>query len=669
MFFAFPYFLYGLFLVSIPIALHLINRSRADKMQFSSLLFVRQINQSDIKKLKLKDLILLMLRILFIVCVVLAFSGLHIKPQKGLPGNEKSKTVIIQDDSYSISHDSLLQKQFKIQDELQRLFSDEFIFKVYKSSEILTGEKTDELKPSLLTADYSSIFARLTDKADNIILFSDRQAVNFRNKINNSEKYNPNIILFDVSEKDINNVGISSLKPESSFWDKSAIGTFILKIKNFNNYDVPDISVNIFVNDIQQSGKNISVNANQEKELSFEVGPQNKDYLNIRVSISCDDMSDNLKEDDEAFCSLNFRKSINVGIIGGKNGNNKYLLAAIKSLQQNGNIIYPNVINNLNDNNSYDALMIYDDFVLNDNDLRQLTTYINGGKGIFLFLTMNSDIVNLNKLLSEYINSVKIDRISGVDSSINEVTIEPNHPLYKGIFTNKKEEFSIGNIKNIYSVLPSANSFPIMKLKDGRPVILETNTNAGRLLISTISPDETMSSFAENDIFAPIINRSIFYLSSDIGSDEYNVAGKNNFFVYRSSHGKVIISNPTGQKKEILLSSKSDKNIFSIPISDFFLQKGIYTVSDSIGENPEYFPMNADINEGSILRNDNKDIINYFAGSGLENVSIVKSISELEKSLTQIRKGTDLTSIFLVLGIIFLISEIMFNLFYKKIKR
>ena len=669
MFFAFPYFLYGLFLVSIPIALHLINRSRADKMQFSSLLFVRQINQSDIKKLKLKDLILLMLRILFIVCVVLAFSGLHIKPQKGLPGNEKSKTVIIQDDSYSISHDSLLQKQFKIQDELQRLFPDEFIFKVYKSSEILTGEKTDELKPSLLTADYSSIFARLTDKADNIILFSDRQAVNFRNKINNSEKYNPNIILFDVSEKDINNVGISSLKPESSFWDKSAIGTFILKIKNFNNYDVPDISVNIFVNDIPQSGKNISVNANQEKELTFEVGPQNKDYLNIRTSISCDEMSDKLKEDDEAFCSLNFRKSINVGIIGGKNGNNKYLLAAIKSLQQNGNIIYPNVINNLNDNNSYDALMIYDDFVLNDNDLRQLTTYINGGKGIFLFLTMNSDIVNLNKLLSEYINSVKIDRISGVDSSINEVTIEPNHPLYKGIFTNKKEEFSIGNIKNIYSVLPSANSFPIMKLKDDRPVILETNTNAGRLLISTISPDETMSSFAENDIFAPIINRSIFYLSSDIGSDEYNIAGKNNFFVYGSNNGKVIISNPAGQKKEILLPSKSDKNIFSIPISDFFLQKGIYKVSDSMGENPEYFSMNADINEGSLLRNDDRDIINYFAASGLENVSIVKSLSELEKSLTQIRKGTDLTSIFLILGIIFLISEIMFNLLYKKIKR
>lgn len=669
MFFAFPYFLFGLLLVSIPIALHLINRSRADKMQFSSLLFVKQINQSDIKKLKLKDLILLMLRILFIVCVVLAFSGLHIKPHKGLPGNEKSKTTVIIDDSYSMSHDSLLQKQFKIQNEIQRLFSDGFIFKVYKSSEILTGEKKDELKPSLLSADYSAIFARLTDKADNIILLSDRQAANFKNKINNSAEHNPNIILYDVSENEINNIGISFLKPESSFWDKSAIGTFILKIKNFNNYDVPDVSVNISVNDIPQSGKSISVNANQEKELTFEIGPQNKDYLNIRVSISCDEMSDNLKEDDEAFCSLNFRKSINVAIIGGKNGNNKYLLAAIKSLQQNGNIIYPNVVYNFNDIYSYDAVMIYDDFVLNDNDLRQLTTYINGGKGIFLFLTMNSDIVNLNKLLSEYINSVKIDKISGVDSSFTEVTIEPNHPLYKGIFTNKKEEFSIGSIKNIYSVLPNANSYSIMKLKDGRPVILETNTNAGRLLISTISPDNTMSPFAENDIFAPIINRSIFYLSSDIGNDEYNVAGKNNIFVYGGNHGKVIISNPTGLKKEIYLPSKSDKNIFSIPISDFFLQKGIYTVNDSTGGNPEYFSVNADINEGSVLRKDNNDIINYFAGSGLENVSIVKSISELEKSLTQIRKGTDLTSIFLVLGIIFLISEIMFNLFYKKIKR
>ena len=159
MFFAFPYFLYGLFLVSIPIALHLINRSRADKMQFSSLLFVRQINQSDIKKLKLKDLILLMLRILFIVCVVLAFSGLHIKPQKGLPGNEKSKTVIIQDDSYSISHDSLLQKQFKIQDELQRLFPDEFIF---TGTKIEVAKQIGNAVPCALAARVAdSVFALL----------------------------------------------------------------------------------------------------------------------------------------------------------------------------------------------------------------------------------------------------------------------------------------------------------------------------------------------------------------------------------------------------------------------------------------------------------------------------------------------------------------------------
>jgi len=672
-FFSNPLYLIGLAFISIPVILHLFNLQKANKVKFSSLLFVKQVKESDIKRLKLKDLLLLIIRILYITFIVLAFSGLHIKSRLNFIGNEKNKTAIIIDDSYSLDFNNLITKQFQISNDILSKYSGNNEFRIYKSSQIITDDfadrNIDTLKPSLLRADVSNIFARIVENYDNIILFTDKQASNYIDKIIPNDKLiNSDIIIYDVSEGPVNNIGIESINNISDIPDKSAVQKIKIKIKNFNNFDTPDLSLKIYLNDIEAGEIRVSLTANEEKELFYDVSPQSEDYINLKIILYCDDKINYLKEDDYAYYSINFGRENNIGIIGGDNSDIKYILASFNSFQDNGNIIRIKTLNKFSEINNYDAIIIYNDFSLSEDNMRELISYSNTGKGIFLFLTLKSDIKNLNKFFKDYANSIMISRLEKMDTTDLQTTIDINHPIYNGIFQNDKTEFYFGNIKNIYSVVMNNSSAAIMTLKNSYPIIIETNTNAGKLLISTLSPDEKMSSFAQSDIFAPLINRSIYYLISRDNYSKYNVIGKNNFITLYNKSNTVKIKNPIGDEEILNTSSDKNEKIINIPLRKFYLNNGIYAISDSLQNVRQYFSLNTDIVEGSTAKISDEDIKKYFSEGSFGKVSIVNKTARIGEILNEKKNGTDLSSIFLILGIIFLILEIIYNLNFNKFK-
>ena len=54
-----PFFLLGAMAAALPVLVHLVRRTRATKIQFSSLMFLRRIEQRTIRKRKLRNLALL----------------------------------------------------------------------------------------------------------------------------------------------------------------------------------------------------------------------------------------------------------------------------------------------------------------------------------------------------------------------------------------------------------------------------------------------------------------------------------------------------------------------------------------------------------------------------------------------------------------------------------
>ena len=66
-----PNLLYALIAVAIPIIIHLINLRKRQKIYFSSIRFLKEIKQENNKKLQIKNLLILLSRILAIIFLVM----------------------------------------------------------------------------------------------------------------------------------------------------------------------------------------------------------------------------------------------------------------------------------------------------------------------------------------------------------------------------------------------------------------------------------------------------------------------------------------------------------------------------------------------------------------------------------------------------------------------
>jgi len=100
-----PLLLFGLAAAAIPVILHLLNLRKLRTVDFSTLAFLKELQQSKVRRLKLRQILLLIIRTLMIVFIVLAFARPAL--EGSLPsafGSKASSTIaIVLDDSYSMA--------------------------------------------------------------------------------------------------------------------------------------------------------------------------------------------------------------------------------------------------------------------------------------------------------------------------------------------------------------------------------------------------------------------------------------------------------------------------------------------------------------------------------------------------------------------------------------
>jgi hypothetical protein len=98
-----PLFLFGLAAAAIPIVIHLFTRRRPREVRFPSLEFLSEVNQSEIRRLKLKQWLLLALRTLAVACIALAMARPALRGTAGLAGGAATSAVVLVDRSASMA--------------------------------------------------------------------------------------------------------------------------------------------------------------------------------------------------------------------------------------------------------------------------------------------------------------------------------------------------------------------------------------------------------------------------------------------------------------------------------------------------------------------------------------------------------------------------------------
>ncbi|MGH9760499.1 MAG: BatA domain-containing protein, partial [Blastocatellia bacterium] len=100
-----PFFLVGALAAGLPILVHLVRRTRSVRLPFSSLMFLRRIEQKTIRRRKLRNLLLLALRCAALLFLALAFARPYFSGNSGkAAASTDTRTVILVDTSYSMRY-------------------------------------------------------------------------------------------------------------------------------------------------------------------------------------------------------------------------------------------------------------------------------------------------------------------------------------------------------------------------------------------------------------------------------------------------------------------------------------------------------------------------------------------------------------------------------------
>ncbi|MCG8608063.1 BatA domain-containing protein, partial [bacterium] len=104
-------FLWGIAAASIPVIIHLIKRNKAVKLPFAAIRFLQIEPNRRVKSQKLKQLILLLMRMAALVLLALAFARPFMAGAGagGIWGEESKAAVVLIDNSFSMGYDNRLQ--------------------------------------------------------------------------------------------------------------------------------------------------------------------------------------------------------------------------------------------------------------------------------------------------------------------------------------------------------------------------------------------------------------------------------------------------------------------------------------------------------------------------------------------------------------------------------
>lgn len=105
-----PLFWLGLAAAAVPIVVHLVRRSRAPRVEFPSLMFVRRVPQRTVRRRHLRNILLLILRSLALLLLVLAFVRPYFESGGAGLGDRRRAEVVLLDRSFSMRFDNRFER-------------------------------------------------------------------------------------------------------------------------------------------------------------------------------------------------------------------------------------------------------------------------------------------------------------------------------------------------------------------------------------------------------------------------------------------------------------------------------------------------------------------------------------------------------------------------------
>ncbi len=675
-----PSFLWAMFAVLGPIIIHLINFRRHKTLYFSNTSFLNDLKKETQTRTKLKQILILLARILTIVMLVIAFAGPFI-PYNNADNQKKSEiNAIYIDNSFSMEAESQKGQAF----EQARQIAKQIVYNSNTGMDyiILTNDmlpehqfiidrdrfirEVDKMDISSSSITLDEIILKLgslipEQKKANLYIISDMQKT-FISEPQFEYPKNINIIYLLVESVKSNNMFIDSCWFETPVHRLGHEENLAVKVVNLSDEDYVDIPVQLFINDSLKALASLSIEAGQSENMQLTYINTEPGYINARIELSDYPVT----YDNSLYFNYTVDIKTSVLIINGTETYNNYLSSLYKSN------IEDFVLHEVNQGSvqvaefsKYDIILLNNISKISSGLISDLKEFVSAGGSLAFIPAAEIDYSSINNFLSAF-NAGEYTKVKTNTNSIANLDYE--NRIFKNVFIDKSTQTGFPVISLAHKLVAYNNSTfsSIVNFENSNPLLIEGEYNKGRLYVFSATISDINSDFVKSPLFVPI-----FYniaINSQLSNSIYAVL-QNGAYLEINYPGEIVSSDifriTDNENTDIVIKYNSiGKNLV------VFIPKEIKKAG-----NFKLFCVDKFVSNISVNYNRSESVLDYYNAESLANFIESKTgtpakiidynSDDISVELKEFEEGKSMWQLFLMLALAFILCEIAFARFLK----
>jgi hypothetical protein len=637
-----PEVLYFLFLLVIPILVHLFQLRRFKKEYFTNVQFLKELSIQTRKSSTIKKWLLLLTRLLLLTFLILAFA------QPFFVAKESKKNTnemyIILDNSYSMQAKGKKGELLKraVQDLLEHT-PEAQNFSLITNSDSYWNTDIKAIQKDLQDLKYSAspfrldnliakVNARKSAFNKDIIVITD--AVGLETNQTKSFRKEDNVYFIIPEAEQKNNIAIDSVYIQQTLDSFYEIG---IKL-SANGDDFNDIPIALY-NKNKLAAKTLINFETNTKTINFTIP---KEDFHGYVSV----VDKGLAYDNTYYFSISKPSLTNIFSIGDEEKSN-YLAR-----------IYTNDEFNYNNfpiaNLDYNLLEKQDAIVLNElKDVPQalqttLKSFVTKVGNLIIIPSQESNVSNLNTFMANF-GPLQFKTASQSDKKVTKINF--NHPLFSSVFEKRIDNFQYPSTKTAFELNSATPS--ILSYDDQSPFLTSLPNELSSVYVFAAPINKTNSNFQNSPLIVPTF---------------YNMAQssrKTGVNALTIGEGQPFVVDALLSKDEIL-TVKNNAESF-IPVQQLLNTKVKMTFNESPSEAGNFGIFNGVNLVKNISFNYNRTESNL-ALANPDAANKFKEIDDIETVFDTIqtdRTDTQIWKWFVILALLFLALEVLIQKFVK----